>query len=237
MIRKDFRNSFNIVNLIDSIKFKIDFNKSNPDYFRPEGLTVFCGPQGSGKTYSAVKYVIDLVNKYPKSILVTNVDIDYSVFPKDYKVIEYNGIDSITSISNGQLGVIYLIDEIHLEFNSLESKNIDIEVMVEISQQRKQRKHIVGTSQVYMRLAKPLREQINTIVLCNNLFHLIQYNNVLDGNTAYEKDGKVVAPSRKMWFLFHSKYIYCVYDTYAKMRRYNKLWQGRARKEISIWES
>lgn len=40
-------------------------------------------------------------------------------------------------------GVIYFIDEIHLEFNSLESKNVPIEIMVEISQQRKQRKHIV----------------------------------------------------------------------------------------------
>ena len=56
--------------------------------------------------------------------------------------------------------MLYFIDELHLELNSLESKNIDIDVMVEISQQRKQRKHIVGTSQVYMRLAKPIREQI-----------------------------------------------------------------------------
>ncbi|MFQ9701887.1 MAG: hypothetical protein ACLR0U_04940 [Enterocloster clostridioformis] len=46
-----------------------------------------------------------------------------------------------------------MIDEIHLEFNSLESKNIDIEVMIEVSQQRKQRKHIIGTSQVYEWLA------------------------------------------------------------------------------------
>ncbi len=32
--------------------------------------------------------------------------------------------------------------------------------MIEVSQQRKQRKHIVGTSQQFMRLAKPLREQV-----------------------------------------------------------------------------
>lgn len=67
--------------------------------------------------------------------------------------IEYQGLDMLKSVNNGKLGVIFLIDEIHLELNSLESKNIDIDVMVEISQQRKQKKHIVGTSQIFMRMA------------------------------------------------------------------------------------
>ena len=58
-------------------------------------------------------------------------------------VVEYDGIDCLKEIENGEEGVLYLIDEIHLEFNSLESKNIPIEVIIEISQQRKQRKHIV----------------------------------------------------------------------------------------------
>lgn len=35
-------------------------------------------------------------------------------------VIEYNGINCIKELQNGLLGVLYLIDEIHLEFNSLE---------------------------------------------------------------------------------------------------------------------
>ncbi len=117
---------------------------------------VFCGPQGSGKTLSAVNYVRDLTWVYPKVKLVTNVDIK-GLNPV-VQVFEYNGIESITSIENGYDGVIFLIDEIHLEFNSLESKNIPIEIMIEVSQQRKQRKHIVGTSQQFLRLAKPLRE-------------------------------------------------------------------------------
>lgn len=58
-------------------------------------------------------------------------------------IVEYDGIDCLKEIENGEEGVLYLIDEIHLEFNSLESKNIPIEVIIEISQQRKQRKHIV----------------------------------------------------------------------------------------------
>ena len=114
-------------------------------------------------------------------------------------------------------GVFYLIDEIHLEFNSLESKNIPIEIMVEVSQQRKQRKHIVGTSQVYMRLAKPLREQIDTVVICHNFLSCIQYNKVINGKTATENNGKLQAEIIRKFLWFHRPELYNSYDTYAKM--------------------
>lgn len=77
----------------------------------------------------------------------------------------FNG-DDLAKYSNGEFGVIYLIDEIQLYFNSLKSKNINPEVMVQISQQRKQRKHIVATSQVFGRMAKPLREQFSSVLVC-----------------------------------------------------------------------
>lgn len=144
-------------------------------------------------------------------------------------VIEYDGLDSLKFVSNGEYGVVYLIDELHLELNSLESKNIDVDVMTEISQQRKQRKHIVGTSQVYMRLAKPLREQIFNVVLCNNFLHCIQYNKLIDGEQSYEQDGKLQAKVIGRYLWTHKPNMYDRYDTYAKMRRYNKQWQGHKR--------
>ena len=57
---------------------------------------------------------------------------------------------ALTNVNNGFLGVIYIIDEIHTYFNSLESKNIPMFVFTEISQQRKQRKLIIGTSQLFL---------------------------------------------------------------------------------------
>ena len=143
--------------------------------------------------------------------------------------IEYTGLDMLKYVNNNEYGVIFLIDELHLELNSLESKNIDIEVMVEISQQRKQRKHIVGTSQIFMRLAKPLREQIHDIILCNNYFGAVQYNKWIDGDTVREENGKILADvkGRFIW-TYKSKY-FDEYDTYAKMRRYNQEWNGRKR--------
>lgn len=140
--------------------------------------------------------------------------------------VEYWGLDSLKFVSNGEYGVIFLIDELHLELNSLESKNIDISVMVEISQQRKQRKHIVGTSQIFMRLAKPLREQIKDVVLCKNFFNVFQFNKLIDGETSTEKNGKLQATVKKHWFFFHAPRHYEQYDTFAKMKRYNEEWQG-----------
>lgn len=217
------KNSLNPLGAAEVIKYNIDFRADHPDYFDPSGLLIFCGSQGSGKTLSAVQYVKKLCNQYKKAVLVTNVEI--LGLPEWTKVIEYDGIKSLTDINNGYYGVIYLIDEIHLEFNSLESKNIPIEVMTEISQQRKQRKHIVGTTQIYARLAKPLREQIKWCVLCRNILGFFQFNTLIDGDQTVEKDGHLITETAKKIFWFHRPVMYTCYDTFAKMKRYRKEWK------------
>ena len=158
------------------------------------------------------------------SILLRSSDPDYEPV-----TIEYTGLDMLKNVNNREYGVIFLIDEIHLELNSLESKNVDIEVMVEISQQRKQRKHIVGTSQVFMRMAKPLREQIHDIIICKCLFGVIQLNKWIKGETAEEKNGKLEAEVKGHYIWPHSPEYYQQYNTYTKMKRYNKEWNGRKR--------
>lgn len=154
-----------------------------------------------------------------------------------YICIEYDGLDCLKWVCNNELGVVFLVDELHLELNSLESKNIDIEVMIEISQQRKQRKKIIGTSQVYMRLAKPLREQIFDVVICRKLLDCMQFNKAIDGETAVEKDGKLVCDIKRRSIYFHTYDMYGRYDTYAKMKRYNKEWKGHSREVQPVYNS
>lgn len=226
------RGSLNPLQAIKSIKYKMDFRKEHPEYFDPDGLLVFSGPQGSGKTLSAVQYVRKTLAMYPDCIFVTNVKIDNLPPCKD--VIEYDGIRTLSEINNGYAGVMYLIDELHLEFNSLESKSISIEEMTEFAQQRKQRKHIVGTSQVFMRLAKPLREQVKRVVLCQNFFGLVQHNQEIDGTTAYEEGGKLVAQVTGNYWWIHTPDLYGCYDTFAKMHRYKEAWQGRTQAPPSL---
>lgn len=211
--------------LWQSLRYKADFRRQHPEYFDPEGLLIFCGPQGSGKTLSAVQYCKKILEQYPDCIFVSNVAIDG--LPDSVQQVEYDGLDTLMNISNGYAGVLYLIDEIHLEFNSLESKNMSIEEMTEFAQQRKQRKHIVGTSQVFMRLAKPLREQIKSVVLCQNYLGLIQHNQLIDGTTAVEEGGKLRCDVKGNYWWLHTPNLYSCYDTYAKMKRYKKEWKGR----------
>ena len=192
--------------------------------------------QQLNENVTRVKYYELETDELVREVTTTNFGGETETFINKIKdihiVIAYDGLDCIKDLSNGIEGVLYLIDEIHLEFNSLESKNIPIEIMVEVSQQRKQRKHIVGTSQVYMRLAKPLREQIDTVVICHNWLSCIQYNKVINGKTATEKNGKLEAEIIKKYIWFHRPELYSSYDTYAKMKRYRKEWKGVERQEI-----
>lgn len=146
-----------------------------------------------------------------------------------YICIEYDGLDCLKHINNNEFGVVFFIDEIHLELNSLESKNVDIDVMIELSQQRKQRKKIIGTSQIYFRLAKPLREQVFDIVICRNFFKCLQYNKSVDGFKTVEDNGKLKYEVKKRTLYFHTYEHYGRYDTFAKMKRYNKEWKGKPR--------
>lgn len=259
MFKQCMKNGFNIADVVDLIKWKINDYREHPYWFRTFGTCVFCGAQGEGKTLSAVQYVLNIAKEYPHCVIVSNVAIrdlpfntildgDKLVYQPTGEVIntqwilehagdedfqhiciEYTGLDMLKYVNNNEYGVVFLIDEIHLELNSLESKNIDIEVMVEISQQRKQRKHIVGTSQVYMRMAKPLREQIHDIILCSNLFGFIQYNRWVKGESCYEENGKLKADVNGRFIWTHSPDMYAQYDTYTKMKRYNQEWNGRKR--------
>lgn len=218
MVLKDFLGgSLNLKNALECYKFRKNFYLKNPTYFDPDGLTCFVGPQGSGKTLSAVKYVVSLMEYYPKAMLVTNIDI--KAYPVDnQRVFRFANADDLSKYQNGQDGVIFLIDEIQLYFNSLESKNIDPQVMVQISQQRKQRKHIVCTSQVFGRMAKPLREQFSSIIVCKKMFNSLQHNCLLDrdsldddaNSSGTDIKGKIIA---SYWW-FHNPKDYQMYDTY-----------------------
>ena len=63
-------------NIVKVVKHNREFARLHPDYFYPEGLLIFCGEQGSGKTLSAVQYVKKVCAEYPKAILCTNVAIN-----------------------------------------------------------------------------------------------------------------------------------------------------------------
>lgn len=211
-------------NLWDAHRVKVynkEFRAEHPEYFDPDGILVFCGPQGSGKTLSMIQYAYRLSLAYPDMIICTNVELHD--WPPVREIIQWEGMKSLSEVENGFAGVLFLIDEIQLEFNSLESKQIDPSVMQEIAQQRKQRKHIVGTSQVFQRIAKPFREQFKYVVQCRKIMGVLQCNTVIDGQSAVvNDDGTIQAASVKTYHWIHKPSLYQLYDTYAKVLRVNE---------------
>ncbi len=244
-----FRGSLNPFHIFEIVKFRREFKLAHPEYFDPDGILVFCGAQGQGKTISAVNYLLHCVRQYPELVVCSNVglqDQEDLIFCSADSVewgrvqqwlcqretgkrgvifIPYDSVDRLTTVSNGYGGVLYLIDEMHLEFNSLESKQLDSSIFYTVSQQRKQRKHIVGTAQVFTRLAKPFREQFKYAVSCHCLFHCFQINRLVDALNAQEVDGKLQASGIKTFCWFHSSKLYDAYDTLQVIRRTRDEWQ------------
>ena len=66
------------LNLWDAHRVKVynkEFRAEHPEYFDPDGIMVFCGPQGSGKTLSMIQYAYRLSLAYPDMIICTNVEL------------------------------------------------------------------------------------------------------------------------------------------------------------------
>ena len=219
----DFLNSnITLPNALDTFLFKR--KNYNPDALSVSGLICFCGVQGSGKTLSSVLYLHKLMAYYPKLLCVTNISLSPLSFDMT-RVIPYTGVKQMHDIQNGDNGVVFLLDEIQIEFNSLESKQMNIPIFELVCQQRKQRKHIIGTTQVFARLAKPFREQFKYCVLCDNIFGSLFVQRVYSAeNVAYEDDVRTELTPKCTKFYFASPHDFDLYDTYEVV--------GRVRKEF-----
>lgn len=204
----------------DTLAFLRKQKKDHPDRLDVDGILAFCGEQGSGKTLSAVSYVYNVCKAHSRCIVVSNITLNWDL-PNE--VIEYTGVKQMMDVQNGEYGVIFLIDEIHLEFNSLESKGMDSNTFEIVSQQRKQRKHIVGTAQVFGRIAKPFREQFRYAVLCKQMLFGTLYKQECYKacNVAYEDDITVELRSQAVRFYFVQSRQFDMYDTTAVIRRVN----------------
>lgn len=214
----DFLNSnVCIPNLLDNFLFRR--KNFNPDALSVSGLICFCGVQGSGKTLSSVLYLKKLMDFYPKAICVSNISLNFDFFDSA-RVLPYEGVSQMHDITNGDNGVIFLLDEIQIEFNSLESKQMNIPIFELVCQQRKQRKHIIGTTQVFARLAKPFREQFKYCVLCDNVWGALFKQSVYSAeNVAYEDDVRTELTPKVTKFYFASPTDFALYDTYQVINR------------------
>ncbi|NLZ53819.1 MAG: hypothetical protein GX892_11890 [Thermoanaerobacteraceae bacterium] len=201
-----------------------DIFERDPDEFREFGVRFICGEQGSGKTVFLTKYLLDLKKKYPKLKIQTN----YNYMHEDEKITHWK---DLIERSNGIYGYVNVLDEVQNWFNSLASKNFPPEMMTEISQQRKQRKLFLCTSQVFGRVAKPIREQAMLVYEPFTLFGCLTF--VRCYKPYFDDTGALVKKvPRGFSFFVHTSEIRESYDTFKKVQEMSKI--GFKSEELQI---
>ncbi|MBL1224582.1 ATPase [Enterococcus sp. BWR-S5] len=159
-------------NALKLIKYKyIDYKryrgliKQGIRPFNEFGLTLFTGRQGSGKTMSMVFEAERLREKHENIFICSN----FGYIHADMALKSLADIPEAILIAKGlkKAGVLILWDEIQNDFDSFSKVSRD--VLKIVTQQRKQKIKILGTSQVFTRVSKALREQCFEVVECNTL--------------------------------------------------------------------
>lgn len=195
--------------LVDDI-----FNK-NPDFFNYQGCVIFEGRQGSGKTISMIEYARRMQKEYPKAKCTTNLGYtNENAQLEDWRML--------LNYKNDIYGVIVAIDELQNWFSSNDSRNFPPEMLTIITQNRKNRRIILGTSQNFYLLAKPIRSQATELRRCSTLLGCLtivrRFEPILDS------EGNVQEFRRLGWYFYvHDKELRESYDTFKVIERLSKV--------------
>lgn len=187
-------------------QFAYDFMTIDPNTFQEYGMHLLCGEQGSGKT-TLMAY---LVRKYKTIYPRLKVRSNFSCTLQDYELTSW---EELTLDTNGIYGELDCIDEIQNWFSSNQSKNFPPDMLTVITQQRKVRRCILATSQIFTRVAKPIRENTYLMYYPFTVFGCITfvrvYKPILDeqGNLKERK-------MRKFFFFVHDNELRSMFDSY-----------------------
>lgn len=143
--------------------FVNDMFSHDPDFFPYQGLVIYTGRQGQGKTISMVRDIMLMQKEYPKCKCITNLS-----YVKQDKALSH--WRQLITYKNGIYGVIVGLDEIQNWFSSKQSKDFPPEMFEVVTQNRKNRRIIMGTTQNFYQPAKDIRAQCTEVRQCATFF-------------------------------------------------------------------
>lgn len=194
-----------------------------PKGLPPMGSRVYKGYQGSGKTLSMVLYAREYHRQFPEALIFGNlpVRLDGYTYTDD--------IEGACRVKNGDKGVLILIDEAHLYFQK--KGNLSIEMLGAISQQRKNRRKIIFTTQIWEELDISLRKQVKEIVHCTSFLKFFVRNIIYNGETlGYDKlQGEYVADKIRTEIFKKTKRLCSMFDTKLEIVRNTEQIEGWGR--------
>lgn len=183
-----------------------DMFAKNPDFFPYQGLIIFEGRQGNGKTISAIQFARQMQQEYKKAKVMTNLNYKY-------EDDQMNHWSKLINYKNGIYGVIAVLDETQNWFASNQSKNFPPEMLQVITQNRKNRRIILGTAQNFYLLAKAIRSQTTEVRRCATFFGCLtlvrRFEPILDSEGNVQEFKK-----RGFYFFVHDEDLRNSYDTY-----------------------
>lgn len=185
------------------------------DPFPYAGMWLFSGSQGSGKTLLMMHLLKQITEQCPDSLIISNISI-YGV-----PSIPYTGVEDFEKYHNGNKGIIFVIDEIHTLFNSLESKGMPLSTMQVWCQNRKNRRLILGTSQRFNRVSKGVREQATWNYSCKKGIGGLLYSYRVYDGASYDENGKYTEDEPKLNFYVPKVSVMRMYNTLEVVKRDN----------------
>ena len=195
-------------------QFMLDMYARNPEFFTHQGCIIFTGRQGNGKTIAMAQQALAWREEYPKAKCITN-------FALQGQSRELNDWRLLLDYKNGIQGVIACIDEMQNWFSSNQSKNFPPEMLEVITQNRKNRRVIMGTAQTFNRLSKPIREQATEVRRCTTLFGcLTVVHRVIP---ELDSEGNVEKwKHRGFYYFVHDEKLRSSYDTWRVIESLSK---------------
>lgn len=186
-------------------RYVLDLYGRETGYFYPRGIHMFCGEQGCGKTMAAVEMMLRLQKMYPESKMITN----FGVTTEDDELVRW---EQLLDYTNGHKGVIVGIDEIQNWFMS--GLNKLPEGMLEVAtQNRKNCRILCCTAQVFTRVNKGLREQVNLVYNPHTVLGCFTF--VIRRKPVFDSEGNVTSLKWKgMYSFVHTQELRDAYDTY-----------------------
>ncbi len=187
-------------------RFVEDLFDKDPEFFPYQGLVIYTGTQGMGKTIAMVHEAARIQSEFPKAKCITN--LAYS--REDCALTHWR---QLVDYNNGIYGVIVCLDELQNWFSSKQSKDFPPEMFEVITQNRKNRRIILATTQHFYQVAKDIRMQCTVERRCRTFFGVLTV--VRSIAPSMDTDGRIVKErTLGMKCFVHSDWLRSCYDTY-----------------------
>lgn len=195
-------------------QFAYDYLNQDPNAFDKFGIHMVVGEQGSGKTMTVIYLLQKWRSMYPRCKIYTNMGYKY----EDGELV---GWRDLLSHNNGIYGVVNVIDEIKTWWSNRDSKDVPVEMLGEICQQRKQKKATIGTVQVFSELAKPFRSQTHFVYRPKTFFGCLTIVTISKAKY-YDSLNDTFRKNVGFFVFAHTKKLREAYDTYKKIEKYKE---------------